>query len=114
MDGQIVRLIVEQVADLSQQPAASTGRELNDQTPLYGKNGILDSVGLVSLVVGVEQAVEDRFGKTINLADDRAMSRASSPFKTIGSLAEYVNELVFRALSIGFFSPVFLPFVESL
>ena len=50
---------------------------------IYGSNGQLDSLGLVNFVVAVEQKIEDVFEKSINLADDKAMSEKNSPFQTI-------------------------------
>jgi acyl carrier protein len=61
---------------------------------LYGQDGVLDSLGLVSFVVAVEQAVQERLGIQVALADDRAMSQRHSPFRTVGSLVEYISALV--------------------
>ncbi len=60
--------------------------------PLYGEGAPLDSVALVSLLVAVEQRIEDELGVLITLADEKAMSRSRSPFRTIATLAEYVTE----------------------
>jgi len=49
--------------------------------------GDIDSITLVSLIV----AIEDKTGKTI--ADDKAMSRRTSPFLSVGTLIDYVTEL---------------------
>ena len=49
----------------------------------YGGESNLDSLGLVSLIVGLEQNIEDELEKTISLADEKAMSQNSSPFKTL-------------------------------
>lgn len=80
-------------------------REYNDQVPedrrltpslqavLFGKNG-LDSLGVVSVVVGVEMAVAEAFGEEISIANEEAMSRRSSPFRTVGTLIDYVSELL--------------------
>jgi acyl carrier protein len=56
----------------------------SEDTVLVGE---IDSITLVSLIV----AIEDKTGKTI--ADDRAMSRRTSPFLSVGALIEYVDEL---------------------
>jgi D-alanine--poly(phosphoribitol) ligase subunit 2 len=64
------------------------------QTVLFGKSGRLDSLGLVSFIVEVEQQVEEELGITISLADERAMSQQKSPFMTIQSLSDYVSLLV--------------------
>jgi acyl carrier protein len=68
--------------------------ERGGQAPLYGRDGVLDSLGLVSFLSAVEQAVEDRLGKPITLASERAMSLKHSPFRTVATLTEYVAELV--------------------
>lgn len=60
-------------------------------TPLFGKKGQLDSLGLVNLIVVVEQNIEDEFDVNISLADERALSQKRSPFRTIGSLADYIG-----------------------
>jgi acyl carrier protein len=61
-------------------------------TPLFGRDGVLDSAGLVALVVGVEQAVEERWNRSVTLADERALSQRHSPFRTVGSLATYAGQ----------------------
>jgi len=63
-------------------------------TPLFGRDGILDSMGLVTLVVAVEQAIEDAYGVSVSLADDRALSQRNSPYRTIGALADYAARLL--------------------
>jgi D-alanine--poly(phosphoribitol) ligase subunit 2 len=69
-------------------------RELGSETPLFGREGILDSLGLVTLIVAVEQALEDVFGVSVSLADDKAMSQQHSPYRTIGTLAGYAQRVV--------------------
>lgn len=59
--------------------------------PLYGREGVLDSMGLVALVVAVEQEVEERLQVGVILADEKAMSQSSNPFRTVGVFAEYLQ-----------------------
>ena len=63
-------------------------------TPLFGESGKLDSMGLVNLIVATEQKIEEEFDVTITLADERAMSQKNSPFRTIGTLADYISVLL--------------------
>lgn len=60
-------------------------------SPLFGDGG-LDSMGLVRFIVLVEERIEDATDVALTLASDKAMSRRSSPFATLGSLAEYIQE----------------------
>jgi acyl carrier protein len=59
-----------------------------------GKNAVISSLGLVSLIVNIEQTLGEDFGLTVVIADERAMSQEKSPFLTIGSLSEYVTLLI--------------------
>ena len=61
---------------------------------IYGSNGQLDSLGLVNFVVAVEQKIEDVFEKSINLADDKAMSERNSPFQTIETFVNYIYDVL--------------------
>ena len=63
-------------------------------TTLFGESGRLDSIGLVTLLVAVEQCVEEEIGVSITLADERAISQKNSPFRTVESLADYVTTLL--------------------
>jgi acyl carrier protein len=75
-------------------PPEQLPEEVNENTRLFGGGSPLDSVALVSLVVEVEQQVNDRCGSSITIADDRAMSQKRSPFRSVGSLGDYVLTLL--------------------
>lgn len=61
-----------------------------EDTVLFGAAGALDSLGLVSLLMDVEEAISTRSGSPLALADEHAMSQRRNPFRTVGSLADYV------------------------
>lgn len=63
-------------------------------TPLYGKNGILDSLGLVQLIADAEDEIYNKYNKTITIADEKAMSMKFSPFRSIASLTDYIESLL--------------------
>lgn len=80
--------------------------ELNKQLPkgvsvprapdavLYGQTGKLESIDVVTLIMELEDQIKAEFGTAITIADDRAMSRENSPFLTVGTLTDYVAELL--------------------
>lgn len=80
----------EHITSQGAEPSSSLGPE----TPLLGRQGVVDSLGLVTVVVSVEQSIEDELGAAVTLADERAFSQRSSPFRTVGSLAAYAEELL--------------------
>ena len=61
---------------------------------LFGGGGLLDSIGLVTFIVEVEERLEDEFDVSVVLADEKAMSRKTSPFARISYLADYILEVV--------------------
>ena len=61
---------------------------------MYGESSSIDSIGLINIIVTVEQNIEDDFEKSITLADQKAMSQKQSPFKTVESLAKYIQILI--------------------
>lgn len=65
--------------------------QITDETEIFGESGLLDSMALVSLVTGVEEAIDQKAGVTVSLADERAMSQSQSPYHSIATLAAYAR-----------------------
>lgn len=63
--------------------------ELTKDTPLIGSARILDSMGLVNVIVDIETAFLDE-DVEISLTSDAAMSARISPFRTIGALSHFI------------------------
>ena len=63
-------------------------------TSLIGRGSVLDSLDLVTLVIDVEQRLEQDYHLSFALADDRAMSQRNSPFRTVESLTDYIMKLI--------------------
>jgi len=72
---------------------ASGQLEVSPQAPLFGSPSPLDSIGLVALLLDVEDAL-DALGCPLVLSDDRAVSQKRSPFRTVDSLVEYIDRLL--------------------
>jgi acyl carrier protein len=86
----LVDLIVETVAGY-RVTMLGAGESIGPETRLFGPSGVLDSLGLVSVLVELEQKLADLAGTSVTLMDDRAMSQTSSPFRTVDSLADYLG-----------------------
>ena len=54
----------------------------------------MDSLALVSLITDLEEKISDEFDEDIVLADEKAMSQRTSPFRTVESLTEYISKLL--------------------
>lgn len=88
----VLKEILFPVVDEAKQTIDSAAKlEKGAESPLFGDSG-LDSMGLVRFIIMVEERLEDRTKVQLTLASDKAMSRKSSPFKTLGTLAAYIDE----------------------
>lgn len=85
-----VAIVVASLNEVFAQEGTSPPGTITDETVLVGTDAVLDSMGVVQLVVEVEQRVEQAHGISITLANDKAMSQRSSPFRTVGVLADHV------------------------
>ena len=65
---------------------------ISPSTPLLGEGSDLDSMAIVHLIVDLEHRLHEQFGKNWILADERALSRSRSPFRSIGDLREFIIE----------------------
>jgi len=93
---EIVNLIISCVRDVLEmrdglEPSLAA---IGEETRLIGQGAIFDSLGLISLIVEVEQRLADNLNLTLILADEHAMSQKRSPFRSVGSLADYICLLV--------------------
>lgn len=66
----------------------------NDNIKLFGEQGVLDSIGLVSLILAIEENVRDELNLDILLANEKALSQKNSPFKDYKALSNYVASMV--------------------
>ena len=89
MTNDLIPLIVDVASQLQQRDHIDPVESLQGGSALFGDGGGLDSVDLVSLIVAVEQAIEEKYGVNIELADEKALSQTQSPYRTIATLAEY-------------------------
>ena len=97
---QLIKVIHQSIDELNEN--LNEGKPLNktDNTILFGKGGQLDSLVLVNLFVLIEQNIEDKLDATITIADERAMSQKNSPFKTIGTLTNYIDMVLKQGKNI--------------
>ena len=71
--------------------------EKSIDTALLGGASKLDSLGLVNLILITEEYIEELFGVIVNIADQRAVSQEKNPYRTVGSLSQYISQLLTEA-----------------
>lgn len=91
---EILEIVISTVKSLVETLPEDQKIEVNQNTILFGANSSIDSLSLVSVIVDLESTFSLDYDLDILLTDDRAMMREKSPFTSIISLVEYIEELV--------------------
>jgi acyl carrier protein len=63
--------------------------KIDKDTPLIGSHSIIDSLGLVHLIVDIETAFLDE-NIELSLTSESAMSSKVSPFRSVGSICNFI------------------------
>jgi len=94
MTSKIEKVIVDSLLELNEELENSELNNPTKETKLYGGNGVLDSLALVSFITDLEERISDEFDEDIILADEKAMSQRTSPFRNVETLATYIQKLL--------------------
>ena len=94
MQNKIEKIIIETLVELNEELENESLKNPSSKTKLYGANGGLDSLALVSFITDLEEKISDEFDKEIILADEKAMSAKTSPFRNVESLTLYIKSLL--------------------
>ena len=90
----LIQLIFRAVDQVNGHLPNESHLEKSLETILSGEEAKLDSLGLISLIVALEQELEKEFGISVTLVDETTMSQDHNPFRTIRTLADYATNLL--------------------
>jgi acyl carrier protein len=88
----VLEIVRDAVAGLNEELKYPELENVSETTGLQGDETGIDSLSLVSLIVEIESELGSRFGREVVLADEKAMSRRSSPYRTVGALVDFIME----------------------
>jgi acyl carrier protein len=86
-----VQLVIDSLKSMPDYPI----KDITEDTPLASRDAMtLDSFGLTSLVIDLEQRVFEKYNKSIQIVSDKMYSINNSPLRTVGTLSEFLVELM--------------------
>ena len=88
----VEKFVLEKLKSFTEENDIKTDK-LKRNTRLMGASGLFDSMDLVRFIVELEEDLEDKFSIEINLMNEKAMSRSTSPFVNLETLSKYIKEL---------------------
>ena len=89
-----INLVLTALNEVAEDTDNESLNNANEKTKLFGHNGLLDSMGIVFLVSELEDLISDEFDVDVTLADEKAMSQVTSPFRNVETLSTYIQKLV--------------------
>jgi hypothetical protein len=84
-----LKVVYDAIDVVNRQLPASKRLHKSPDTIIVGAGGSLDSLGIVTFVVLVEEKVGEALGTTIQLLDEQMLVE-DSPFQSIGTLTHYI------------------------
>jgi acyl carrier protein len=90
----ITKAVYAAVDELNQQLPKGTQVEKEPDAPLYGSSGKLESLDFVTLIMEVEEKINAEFGTDVTIADENLLSKEKSPFSSLRTLIEYLEEVL--------------------
>lgn len=91
-DDQVQEVVLQAMRATNQARDAASQLVVSADAPIFGADSSLDSLGLVGLLLDVEEGLQ-AIGCDVVLSDERAVSQKRSPFRNVQSLVAYVSTL---------------------
>ncbi len=88
---QITQIIFQAIDVINRDLSEGEQIEKSVNTALMGQSATLDSLGIVNLIIFIQEEIQKKFGKTITLAHEDALSSATGPFNNVQSLVDYID-----------------------
>ena len=94
-DASAARQIVFDVIDrMNHDFPEQEGLDKSLSTVLSGPGGTLDSLGLVDLLMRIQEAILEHYDVPVAVADEQVLSSQESPLRTVESLVQHVEGLL--------------------
>jgi len=90
----ILRLVYAAIDEVNAQSASGNLIAKNPEAALLGGDRGVDSLTFVNLIVALEEQIQSNIGKSVVLVDEDSMALQEHPFRTVGTLAHYVESIV--------------------
>ena len=89
-----LELVYAAIDELNAQSVDAVPLEKSPDTSLLGGDEGMDSLTFVNLIVALEEQIQARTGQSVVLVDENSMSLQEQPFRTVATLAKYVDSLL--------------------
>ena len=97
----ILQIIYKSIDQLNEQHSEDNRVEKHLDTPLIGKGSSIDSLGFVTLIVSIEDYIEEQCNHSMTLMSDHSDQEATSPLRTVSTLSDHIYNAIKDKHTIG-------------
>ena len=94
MRADILALVQAAIDEVNAQGADGVLVRKEPDAPLLGSDDGVDSLTFVNLVVAIEEQIQKTLNKSVVLVDEDSLVLQDHPFRTVGTLANYVETVI--------------------
>lgn len=94
MREEIISVILKAMEEINYLLEPDNRLELRHDATIFEKDGKLDSLDFVNLVVCVEDNIFEKFNKSITIVSEKAFSKKYNPYANVEKLADFILELM--------------------
>ncbi len=94
MSNDILNLVYAAIDDVNAQAVDRPPIPKSPDARLLGRDGGIDSLSFVNLVVAIEERIQDSLGKSIVLVNEESMGQDRNPFRTVSSMVQHIQSLI--------------------
>ena len=73
-------------------PESQLSKDLS--TVLLGERGVLDSLGIINLIVAIEEGIFTDLGHQVVVLDEAALVEPEGVYRSVGSLTEWIFQRI--------------------
>jgi acyl carrier protein len=89
-----LQLVYAAIDEVNAQSADAVPLVKSPDTSLLGGDQGMDSLAFVNLIVALEEQIQAKTGQSVVLVDENSMSLQDQPFRSVATLARYVDTLL--------------------
>jgi acyl carrier protein len=91
MEDRVLAIVIDAIEELNSGFGHSRIAAPTRETHLYGGSAELDSLSLVLLIGMIEASIHDKLDTDVLIASEKAMSQHHSPYRTVGTLVDFIS-----------------------
>lgn len=89
-----IKIISAAIENFNESTDNTYNLQFDNNTILFGKGSVLDSIGLVNFIVSVEEEIENITGKSIVIGEDIVMTGSNNPLSSLKAFTEYIYQKI--------------------